>query len=581
MFKFLKEKLKSAVKKFSKDIEEEAEDVEVPEEEIQEEPEEVEEPEEIRPKPVPEKKKDKPKTPKKEKPKTEIPVVKAEPEEEKAPRVEVLEEKEEAAPEVPAVEAPESEEIKEEEIEVPEPEAEETEEEKEVEPEEAEEPEEEVKPKKKGFFSRLFGKKEEEPEGLEEPEEKEEAEEERVEEVKEEKKAPEEETEIEDIDIPPPPAEDEGQTEAEKEEEEEKRIISAEDKELEDVDEEREEVLEDLAEDDEEIQELDKKSIRKGKPEPEQDEAADEDDEDEDEEPEKKGFFGRLKESVSGKKLSESKFEDLFFDLEIALLENNCAVEVIEKIKEDLKGQLVDRKLNRFEIERIIIKTLKKSLEHILTFDTVDMISKVKDKRKAGEPFNIVFVGINGSGKTTTIAKMARYFMDNNLKTVLVAADTFRAAAIQQLEEHANRLNVKMIKHDYGSDPAAVAFDGIAYAKSKGIDVVLIDTAGRLHSNVNLMDEMKKIIRVAKPDMKIFIGESITGNDCVEQAKKFNEAIELDGIVLSKADVDEKGGAAISVSYVTGKPILFLGTGQEYKDLQPFNRKTVLSNLGL
>jgi fused signal recognition particle receptor len=142
-------------------------------------------------------------------------------------------------------------------------------------------------------------------------------------------------------------------------------------------------------------------------------------------------------------------------------------------------------------------------------------------------------------------------------------------------------LGVKLIKHDYGSDPAAVAFDGIKYAEAKGIDVVLVDTAGRLHSNVNLMDEMKKIIRVAKPDMKIFIGESITGNDCVEQAKQFNEAIGIDGIVLSKADVDEKGGAAISVSYVTGRPILFIGTGQTYDALQRFEKGIVLSNLGL
>jgi fused signal recognition particle receptor len=208
-------------------------------------------------------------------------------------------------------------------------------------------------------------------------------------------------------------------------------------------------------------------------------------------------------------------------------------------------------------------------------------LKKVEEKRKLNEPFIIAFVGVNGSGKTTTIAKMSKYFQDHNLKTVLVAADTFRAAAIQQLEEHANKLGVKIIKQDYGSDPAAVAFDGIAYAKAKNIDVVLIDTAGRLHSNTNLMDEMKKIMRVAKPDVKIFIGESITGNDCVEQAQQFDSAVNIDGIVLSKVDVDEKGGAAISVSYVTGKPILFFGNGQTYESLQPFDKDAVLRNLGL
>ena len=164
---------------------------------------------------------------------------------------------------------------------------------------------------------------------------------------------------------------------------------------------------------------------------------------------------------------------------------------------------------------------------------------------------------------------------------VIAAADTFRAAAIDQLQLHADKLNIKMIKHDYGSDAAAVAFDAVKHAEAKKIDVVLIDTAGRIHSNINLMDEMKKIIRVAKPDLKIFIGESITGNDCTEQAKKFNEAIGIDGIILSKADIDEKGGAAISISYITGKPILYIGTGQEYKDIKEFNPEMIMENLGL
>lgn len=312
-------------------------------------------------------------------------------------------------------------------------------------------------------------------------------------------------------------------------------------------------------------------------PEEEKEEEPEEDVEKTAEEEPKKGFFGKLKEGVVAKKLSESKFQDLFFELEVALLENNVAVEVIEKIKEDLKEELVDKKLNRFEIEKIIFSTLQESLEEVLDHEPLDILKLAKDKK----PLVIVFVGVNGSGKTTTIGKVAKYLENNNLKSVLVAADTFRAAAIQQLEEHANNLNMKMIKHDYGSDPAAVAFDGVKYAESKGLDVVLIDTAGRLHSNTNLMEELKKIIRVAKPDLKIFIGESITGNDCIEQAQKFNETIQIDGIILSKADVDEKGGAAISVSYVTDKPILFIGNGQEYDDLQPFDKDIILKNLGL
>lgn len=431
---------------------------------------------------------------------------------------------------------------------------------------------EEPAEKKKGFFGRLFGKKKdedkdpkEEPEDeIEEPSEPEEATEEPVEEEKTEEEKEDEEIDKEfGVEEELAPEEPEIEDDADLDEEFGKTPsdITETDKDITKVDEEIKEVEEDLEEVDRQEDMVDEVL-----------------EEVTEEEPKKKGFFGKVKEAVSGKKLSETKFEEIFFELEVVLLENNVAVEVIEKIKTDLKENLVDKKLNRFEIEKVIMKTLKSSVEQILSVEGVDILARIREKEG---PFTIIFAGINGSGKTTTIGKMAQYFLDNDLKVVMVASDTFRAAAIQQLEEHANNLGVKMIKHDYGSDPAAVAFDGIKYAESKGIDVVLVDTAGRLHSNVNLMDEMKKIIRVANPDMKIFIGESITGNDCVEQAQKFNEAIELDGLVLSKADVDEKGGAALSVSYVTGKPILFLGVGQEYKDLQKFDKKVILDNLGL
>src|SRR3989338_8226686 len=292
---------------------------------------------------------------------------------------------------------------------------------------------------------------------------------------------------------------------------------------------------------------------------------------------EKKGFFARLTETITKKTLSESAFNEIFEDLEIALLENNVAVEVIEKIKQDLKEALVDKKITRGKIEETIAFTLKKSIADLFNVKPIDLLSEAKKKK----PYVIAFVGVNGSGKTTTIAKLAYFFQQKGMKPVIVAADTFRAAAIQQLEEHANKLNVKLIKHDYGADPAAVAFDGVKYAQSNGIDVVMIDTAGRLHSNVNLMDEMKKIIRVAKPHYKIFVGESITGNDCVEQAQQFDNAVGIDGIILSKADVDEKGGAAISVSYVTKKPIMYLGTGQTYDDIEQFSKEKIIKTLGL
>jgi len=294
-------------------------------------------------------------------------------------------------------------------------------------------------------------------------------------------------------------------------------------------------------------------------------------------EEEKTGFFGRLKQKIVTKKISDKQFEELFWDLELVLLENNVAVEVIEKIKSDLKELLVDRPIRRGKIEETITSSLRASVESLFDVESIDLLKKVKEKK----PFVLCLIGVNGSGKTTTIAKLVHYFKKNNLRCVIAAADTFRAAAIQQLEEHAKRLDVKMIKHDYGADAAAVAFDAVKYAEAHHIDVVLIDTAGRLHSNINLIDEMKKIVRVAKPDMNVFIGESITGNDCVEQAQKFNEAVGIDFIVLSKADVDEKGGAAISVSYVTKKPIIFLGTGQGYDDLKPFDSSVLIESLGL
>lgn len=292
---------------------------------------------------------------------------------------------------------------------------------------------------------------------------------------------------------------------------------------------------------------------------------------------EKKGFFAKLKEKIVTKKISAEQFESMFWDLEIILLENNVAVEVIEKIKEDLKQNIVDKPLPRTKIINEITGSLKQTIKNLFAVEKIDLIKKAKEKK----PLVICFVGINGSGKTTTIAKMVKLFQNNGLSCVMAASDTFRAAAIDQLQKHADNLGVKLIKHDYGSDAAAVAFDAVKHAQAKNIDIVLIDTAGRMHSNVNLMEEMEKIIRVAKPDLKIFVGESITGNDCTEQAQKFNESIGIDGIVLSKADVDEKGGAAISVSHVTGKPILYLGIGQNYEDLKEFDPSIVLKSLDL
>lgn len=294
------------------------------------------------------------------------------------------------------------------------------------------------------------------------------------------------------------------------------------------------------------------------------------------EEPLKKSFFGKITEKITTKKISADTFDELFTELEFLLLENNVSLEVVDKIKADLKEEMVDKPLPRSQIIDTITKRLAKSIDELFSVPTFDLVAKTKTKK----PLVIAFIGVNGSGKTTQLAKIANLFQKNNKSCVIAACDTFRAAAIQQLEAHAQKLNIKMIKHDYGADPAAVAFDAIEHAKAKNIDVVLLDTAGRLHSNSNLMDELRKIVRVAKPDITLFVGESITGNDCVEQAVQFGNAIPLDGIILTKADVDEKGGAAISISYVTGKPILFLGTGQGYDDIEPFDKEIIVQTLG-
>ena len=286
---------------------------------------------------------------------------------------------------------------------------------------------------------------------------------------------------------------------------------------------------------------------------------------------ETKGFFSKFK-----KRFTDKEFEELFQELETILLQNNVAYEAVQSIKLSLGTKLIGQPPKDVDLP----KELKEAIESIL-INPPNFIDTIKETMELKTPFVILFAGINGSGKTTTIAKVANHLQQNKLSVCLAAADTFRAAAIQQLEEHANKLKVPIIKKDYGSDPASVGFEAITYAKKNKLDIVLIDTAGRMQNKDSLMKEIEKISRVTKPDMKIFLGESITGNDATEQAKVFNDAIAITGIILSKADVDEKGGTAISVSHITKKPIFFLGTGQEYKDLEPFDKKKLIRQLEL
>ncbi len=180
---------------------------------------------------------------------------------------------------------------------------------------------------------------------------------------------------------------------------------------------------------------------------------------------------------------------------------------------------------------------------------------------------------------TTSIAKLAYLLSKKKYSSVIACSDTYRTGSIEQLEEHAKRIGVKTIKHDYGADAAAVAYDAINYARSKGVSTVLIDTAGRMQTNRNLLDEMKKIVRVANPDLTILVVDALTGNDAIEQGKIFNETIKLDGIILAKIDADAKGGSAISLSHIIGKPVLFIGTGQSYDDLMEFDPKFIVNNI--
>ena len=291
-------------------------------------------------------------------------------------------------------------------------------------------------------------------------------------------------------------------------------------------------------------------------------------------------MFERLKSGLKGivnkitvTELKTENLRPLLAEFKISLAENDVAFPVAERICDELEKRLNGVQVKRLEDRRKIVeKNLREVLlETMTTNGEIDLLGAVEEKRKNGEPFVIVFVGINGTGKTTTIAKIAQFLNKKGYSAVLACSDTYRAGSIEQLEEHAKRLGIRMIKHKYGSDPAAVAYDTVNHAKAHGINVVLIDTAGRMQTNRNLMDELAKIKRVANPDLTILTVDSLTGNDAVMQAEEFHKSVGIDATILTKVDADVKGGSALSVTYVTKKPILFIGTGQKYEDLEMFN----------
>ena len=291
-------------------------------------------------------------------------------------------------------------------------------------------------------------------------------------------------------------------------------------------------------------------------------------------------MFDKLKSGLKGlvskvttTELKAENLNPILSEFKMSLAENDVAFPVADKICDELEKRLTGVQIKRLEDRKKIIEDNLRQvlLDVMLTKNKVDLLKLLDDKRKKKEPFSLLFVGINGTGKTTTIAKVAYFLRDKGYSVVLAGADTYRAGSIEQLEEHGKRLGIRVIKHNYGADPAAVAFDAISHAKAHGINIVLIDTAGRMQTNQNLMNELVKVKRVVQPDLTVLTVDSLIGNDAVMQAEEFNKAIGIDATILTKVDADVKGGSSLSVTYVTQKPILFIGTGQTYKDLELFN----------
>ncbi len=289
-----------------------------------------------------------------------------------------------------------------------------------------------------------------------------------------------------------------------------------------------------------------------------------------------KSFVDQIAQKAATKEISEKDLEDPLTELFYTLVESDVALPVAEKIIERIKANLVGKRVERrVDIEKIVEDAFKSVVTEVFSQEAPDLVEEARRIK----PLKIVFLGVNGVGKTTTIAKIAYLAKEAGLRPLLVAADTFRAGAQEQLEEHARRVGVPIIKRRYGVDPAAVAYDAVAHAEAKKYDMVLIDTAGRMPTDPGLVDELRKIVRVTKPHYRVLVVDALTGNDAVEQARIFNEKVGVDLVVLTKVDADVKGGAALSVAYEIGKPIVYIGVGQSYKDLTRFSVEWLLNKI--
>jgi fused signal recognition particle receptor len=276
----------------------------------------------------------------------------------------------------------------------------------------------------------------------------------------------------------------------------------------------------------------------------------------------KRGIDAGLK-AVTEQTIDEAMLNEPLDQLVISLIEASVALDVAEDIGNELRKTMIGKKIVRGNAQKVIHDEIKNVLFNRLN-RSLDVNNYLGQK-----PSIIVLAGINGSGKTTTVAKVVRWLQKKKQKVVLAAADTYRAAAIEQLQKHADKLNVKMIKHEYGADAAAVCFDAVQHAKAHNLDAVIIDTAGRMHAAQPLMDELKKIIRVTKPHLVLLIIDSLVGNDAIEQLNKFKE-VRVDAVILTKSDLDKKGGVALSIAS-SGTPIAFLATGQEYDKFEAYD----------
>jgi len=277
--------------------------------------------------------------------------------------------------------------------------------------------------------------------------------------------------------------------------------------------------------------------------------------------------------------IKEKDVSSLLEELEFSLLEADVAYDTARSITSELRKKLIGTRVKKSEVGRATNDIIRSALLEMMEKEKPNLVELARAKASRGEPFVLLFLGPNGSGKTTSIAKVANLLKKNGISCVIAAADTWRAASQEQTEVWAGRLGVKAVGGQYGSDPASIAWNASAHAKAKGINAVLIDTAGRQETSRNLMKELEKMNRVVKPDLKIYIGEALTGNAIIEQVKEFDKLIGVDAVILTKADVDEKGGAALSVFHSTGKPIIYLGVGQELDDLQEFSPNFVVDNL--